>query len=154
MKACVVYFSRTGNTKLMAQTLSKLTQAQIFDIANTRPELIKNFDVVLFGTPVEGFRPAKETLSFVKDLLQTKGKKAILFCTYALWKGTTFRTLSKILKEKGYECILTVSKRKVTAQTDFSDITEKVEKTLDRAKLANWLTNTNETKKKNDQSKR
>jgi flavodoxin len=149
MKACVVYFSRTGNTKLLAQALSKATQAEIFDIANTKPEVIKNFDVVLVGTPVEGFRATKEILSFVKDMPEAKGKKAVLFCTYALWKGTTFRTLSKILKEKGYECILNVSKRKVTAQTNFSDITEKVEKVLERAKLANWLTNTNETKKKN-----
>jgi hypothetical protein len=42
----------------------------------------------------------------------------------------------------------------VTAQTDFSDITEKVEKVLHRAKLANWLLNTNESKKKNAQSKK
>jgi flavodoxin len=138
----------------MAQEIAKSTQAQLFDITSTRPDSIKNFDVVLFGTPVEAFRPTKETLSFVKDLPQTKSKKAILFCTYALWKGTTFRTLSKILSDKGYECILTVSKRKVTAQTDFSDITEKVEKVLDRAKLANWLLNTNETKKKKTQLKR
>jgi len=154
MKVCVVYFSRTGNTKLLAQALSKATQAEIFDIASTRPDVINNFDVVLVGTPVEGFRAAKETLSFVKDMPEAKGKKAVQFCTYALWKGATFRTLSKILKEKGYECILNVSKRKVTAQTDFSDIAEEVEKTLDRAKLAKWLTNTNETKKKNAQSKR
>ncbi len=53
MKACIIYFSRTGNTKLLAQALSKVTQAQIFDIANTKPEDIKNFDVVLVGTPVK-----------------------------------------------------------------------------------------------------
>ena len=132
----------------MAQALSKTTQAEIFEINSSRPELITKYDVIVVGTPVEGFRPAKETLAFVNGLSRAEGKKAILFCTCALWRGFTFRALSKILKEKGYDCILSVSKRKITAQTDFSDVAEKVEKTLGRTQLANWLRNTNESKKK------
>ena len=129
MKSCIVCFSRTGNTKLMAQEISKITQTPVFDIASSDPSIVKDYNMLILGTPVEAFRPAKETMTFVKNIPQTQGKKAILFCTYALWRGVTFRSLSRQLSDKGYECILKVSKKKVIpGQTDFSDIADKSRK--------------------------
>jgi flavodoxin len=147
MTVCIVYFSRTGNTKRLAQALSDITQAKTFEISTTNPDVIKNYDVVMVGTPVEGFKPAKEIMSFLEAIASVNGKKAILFCTYTLWRGFTFQTLSKLLKRKGYDCILKVSKRKVTTQTDFSDTTSIVEKILDRNEFVNWLITTNESKR-------
>jgi hypothetical protein len=92
------------------------------------------------GTPVEGFQPAKEMLAFVNLIPKTKGKKAILFCTYTLWKGITFGILSRHVRRKGYECVLRISKKKVVpGQTDFSDVAEKVAKALDHTRFANWF---------------
>jgi hypothetical protein len=45
---------------------------------------------------VEGFNSAKETVAFVERLPKTEGKKAILLCTYALWKGRTFGVLRSL----------------------------------------------------------
>jgi hypothetical protein len=105
--------------------------------------------VVILGTPVEGFRPAKETLAFVNGIPQTNGKKAVLFCTCALWNGSTFGTLSRLLRKKGYECILKVSKRKVIpGQTDFSEVAEKVEKALEHTQFVNWFSSRSERSKK------
>ena len=91
--------------------------------------------MLILGTPVEAFRPAKETMAFIKNIPQTQEKKAILFCTYALWKGITFSSLSRQLKNKGYECILKISKKKVIpGQTDFSDVVDQIKRTLENCK--------------------
>ena len=118
----------------MAEAISEAIRAPIFDIGSSDPVVVKDYDVLILGTPVEGFRPAKETRAFAKDLPPTDGKKAILFCTYALWKGFTFRSLSAQLGKKGYECILRVSKKKVVpGQTDFSDVAGEVKQVLEKS---------------------
>ena len=132
MKTCVLYFSRTGNTKRLAEAISDLAKAPIFDIASSEPSVVENYDMLILGTPVEGFRPAKETMEIVERLPKTEGKKAILFCTHALWKGSTFKVLEKELSRKGYDIILSVSKKGVKPDipADFSDSINKIKQVL------------------------
>jgi flavodoxin len=85
MNACVVYFSRTGNTKRLAQAIADTVKAPIYDIASTTTSTIDNCDLLILGTPVEGASPAKETLFFIENMPKVEGKKAILFCTYRLF---------------------------------------------------------------------
>ena len=132
MKPCVVYFSRTGNTKRMAEAISKATGAPSFDMTSCEPSVVEDFDLLIIGTPVEGFNPAKEAKEFVGNLPKTESKKAIMFCTYALWKGRTFGTLKKALAKKGYKTILDVSKKgiKQDQPADFSETIKKIAETL------------------------
>ena len=134
MKPCVLYFSRTGNTKRMAEAISEAAKAPIFDMACSKPSVVGDFDLLIVGTPVEGFNPAKETKAFVESLPKNEGKKAILFCTYALWKGRTFGVLKKLLANKGYQTILDVSKKgmKPDQPAEFSDSINKILKVLER----------------------
>jgi flavodoxin len=133
MRICVLYFSRTGNTKLMAEAISDSIKAPAFDIASSEPSVVENFDVLILGTPVEGSRPPKETLAFIERLPKAEGKKTILFCTYALLKGSTFKILAKELANKGYDTILNVSKKGVKPnETDFSDVLDEIKKALEK----------------------
>ena len=134
MNTCVVYFSRTGNTKRLAQAIADMAKASIHDIASTQPSTLENCDLLVLGTPVEGFRPAKETLAFVEALPKVEGKKAILFCTNNIWKGSTFKILEKELAAKGYETVLSVSKKgmKPDKEADFSDVLGEVKKALEK----------------------
>src|SRR4030067_19479 len=90
MKICVLYFSRTGNTKRMAEAISDSTKAPIFDIASSQPSVVENYDLLILGTPVEGSRPTKEALAFIERLPKAEGKKAVLFCTYSIWNSDFF----------------------------------------------------------------
>ena len=132
MKPCVLYFSRTGNTKRMAEAISETTRAPSFDMTSCEPSVVKNFDLLIIGTPVEGFNPAKEVKAFVENLPKTESKKAIMFCTYILWKGRTFGVLKKALAKKGYKTILEVSKKgmKPDQPADFSESLKKITETL------------------------
>jgi len=134
MKACVLYISRTGNTKRLAQAIADTAKAPIYDLASAQPSGIENFDLLILGTPVEGFRPAKETLAFVENMPKVESKKAILFCTHSLWKGSTFKILEKELAAKGYDTILSVSKKgmKPEKEADFSDVLGEVKKALEK----------------------
>jgi flavodoxin len=132
MKTCIFYFSRTGNTKRMAKAISDTIKAPAFDIASSEPPVVEKYDCLIIGTPVEGSSPAKETLAFVERLPKAEGKKAILFCTHVLWKGSTFKILEKELASKGYETILSVAKKgmKPDQPADFADSIDQIKKAI------------------------
>ncbi|MEM2081889.1 MAG: flavodoxin family protein [Candidatus Bathyarchaeia archaeon] len=132
MKPCILYFSRTGNTKRMAEAIAEAINAPVFAITSSQPSVVEDFDMLILGTPVEGFRPAKEAANFVKRLPKAEGKKAILFCTYKLWKGYVFKILENELSSKGYHVILSVSKKgiKLDQPAAFSDCLNQIQEAL------------------------
>ena len=131
MKACVLYISRTGNTKRLAEAISDLLEAPVFDISHApEPSVVNDFNLLVIGTPVMGLRPAPEVQSFVKRLPECTSKKAILFCTYAIKKGGTLNVLEKELAKKGFT-VLSVSKRGLKpSKTDFSDVLDEIDKAV------------------------
>jgi flavodoxin len=119
----------------MAEAISEATKAPIFSMTSSEPSAVENFDILIVGTPVEGFRPAKETMAFLEQLPKTGDKKAIVFCTCALWKGRTFGVLKKELSRKGYNTMLSISKKmKQDQPADFSDSINKIKQMLEK-----WL---------------
>jgi flavodoxin len=131
MKPCVLYFSRTGRTKFLAEAIANAIKTPSFNMASSEPSVVEDFDIIILGTPVEGFRPAKETLAFVEQLPKAEGKKVILFCTYALAKGSTLKILEQELASKGYNIVLSISKRGIRPnKTDLSETITEIEKAL------------------------
>jgi flavodoxin len=133
MKLCVSYISHTGNTKRFAEAISELLNAPIFDIATSEPSTVAEFNLLIIGTPVTGFKPAPEVLAFMKRLPQGEDKKAILFCTYALAKGETLKAMEKALAEKGYTTILSVGKKGVKPnKADFKALLDEIAKAVEK----------------------
>ena len=132
MKACVLYYSQTGNTKKFAEAISEaLNISAVFDITNTEPSVANDFDVLIIGTPVHAFNPSLEMLAFVERLPDGDGKRTALFCTHRLWKGNTFKKLKKALKKKNYNNVLCVSvKKKEFSKDDFAEAVAKIVKKL------------------------
>ena len=132
MKACILYFSQTGNTKQFAESISESLETEtVFDMTTTEPSVVEDYDVVIIGTPVHGFNPSKEALSFVEKLPEGDNKRAVLFCTCRLWKGSTFKKLEKELKKKGYSTVLCASaKAKEFTKKDFVEPTAEIVKAL------------------------
>ncbi|MBN1784602.1 MAG: flavodoxin domain-containing protein [Candidatus Bathyarchaeota archaeon] len=128
MKACILYFSQTGNTKKFAETIAKSLETNaVFDITTTEPTIVNDYNLLIFGTPVHGFNPSKEAMAYVKSLPEGNGKKAVIFCTYRLWKGGTLGKLRKELKKKGYTTITCASaKAKEFTAEDFLEPTAQI----------------------------
>ena len=133
MKTCVFYFSRTGNTKRLAEGISESLKVPAYDIAVTQPSVAGDYDLLIVGTPVTGFHSAMEVKAFLDRLPDSSGKKAIVFCTYAVGKGGTLKQMSQQLAKKGYETILAVGKRGVKpSKTDFQEVLDEMAKALER----------------------
>lgn len=136
MKACVLYISRTGNTKRLAEAISELLKAPIFNLASApEPSIVQAFDLLVIGTPVMGLNPTPEIHSFVKRLPDGGGKKTILFCTYAIRAGGTLKILEKELATKGYVNLLNVSKRGLKlSKADFKEVLDQIGATIAESK--------------------
>ncbi|MCW4025054.1 MAG: hypothetical protein NWF01_08475 [Candidatus Bathyarchaeota archaeon] len=133
MNNCIVYFSRTGNTKRLAQAIASTVEAPIYDLTSSQPDIIKTCDTLFLGTPVEGASPTKEILAFIGNLPQVESKKVILFCTFKLFGNKrTMNAMEKQLTPKGYHVVLKVSKKglKPEVEADFSDVLSEIKKFL------------------------
>jgi flavodoxin len=134
MNSAVVYFSRTGNTKKFAEALAQAANATLYDLASTQPSSVAEFDLLIFGTPVEGASPTKEATAFLNNIDSVSGKKAIVFNTCRVFGNSrTNKALEKALKAKGYDIILAVTKKvKPDKEPDFSEAVAEVKATLSK----------------------
>jgi len=131
MKACILYFSATGNTKKFAQAISNSLDLPIFNIEDIKPQIVIDYDIILIGTPIHGMAPAKVITSFVQKLPRMDNKKTIIFSTYAIRKGSANEKLQTQLAEKGYTTILNTSKRGVRFGDEaFEDNIEQIKKII------------------------
>jgi len=127
MKAVVLYYSKTGKTKRMAEAIASTLNAPAMDVTATDLPAVSNYDLLVLGTPVNGARPAKEALPYIAAIPPCTGKKAMVFCTYSMFKGSTLKALEQELSKKGFQTVLSVAKKGVKAgETDFSDVQRQV----------------------------
>lgn len=123
MSKLLVYFSYSGNTKMIANEIKNKLNCDILEIktkvpyssnyddvvndeqnseaSNHLPELqeynidLGKYDTVIIGTPVWWYRPAPAIRSFLtKNNLA--GKKVIPFATNAGWLGKTFKEIKAL----------------------------------------------------------
>jgi flavodoxin len=102
MKALVLYFSATGNTRKVADTIkSGLEESGIgtccISIEEAGSEDLYDYDLVFLGTPSIVFLPARPVMDFIKERLKLHAKRgdiklcsprvpekrAVVFCTYS-----------------------------------------------------------------------
>ncbi len=121
MKTLVAYYSRTGNTKKIAEQIAKELKADIDEIKdNTNRDGLLNlaksifhaiarketkiktkkdpskYDLVIIGTPVWAGR---ETPAVRTYLRKNKFKKAAFFCTCGSRQGKSFRNMQRLSKK-------------------------------------------------------
>jgi hypothetical protein len=66
-------------------------------------------------------------------LTEGSGKKAIVFCTYAVGKGGALNKMSQQLTKKGYATILAVGTRGVKSSKDgFKDLVNEIAKAMEK----------------------
>ncbi len=136
MKTAIFYLSRTGNTKRFAEAISESLKAPLFDVTSIKPETQTDYDLLVIGTPVNGFTACPEVLSFVQKLPEGVNKKAILFCTYAIAKGNTLKNLKQRLSKKGYTTLLMVSKKGIKpTKNDFADAVNEITTCIEQSSI-------------------
>lgn len=102
LKALVVYYSATGNTRKVADAIhgglvSEGVESTICGLEDAANKEFYEYDLVLLGSPSIEFLPAEPMMRFIRDRLnlhrlrgdiklgapKIPGKTAVVFCTYS-----------------------------------------------------------------------
>ena len=102
MKSVVVYFSRFGNTKKVAEAMASVLNAEMWD-AREITEL-PDFDLLLVGSGTYRGRPRKHLMSLIKNVMILEGKKTAAFGTHARRDGAA-SVLKELLENKGADVL-------------------------------------------------
>lgn len=122
MKAIVIYYSYSGNTRRVAEQIGKALSADLAAIQTVKPYTgsyddvvdqgqrevnrgflpklrplnidLTQYDTVILGTPVWWYTFAPAMNSFLHDA-DLSGKRVYLFATNGGWLGHTFRDFEK-----------------------------------------------------------
>ena len=115
LKANIIYHTRTGNTKSLAEKIKKRLEdlnieVEIYqDIKFKTLDSLNDIDIICLGSPTHYFQIAKEFKEFLKKIhgFNFKGKKLIVFATGVSPKShpKICSDIIKILKPTGIETI-------------------------------------------------
>jgi ferredoxin len=111
MKSIVIYYSMTGNTKIIAQALQKgitrrTGQCDIARLKDVKPEEWISYDLIGIGSPVWGGELTPMFVDYVKRLPATvKGKHAFFYCTHGVLPARCIISGVKPLQEQGLTVI-------------------------------------------------
>ncbi len=103
-RIAVVYWSGTGNTQAMAETVAKGSGGTLFTADGFSPEQVDLFDVIAFGCPSMGAEQLEESefepmFAACRPLL--KNKKLALFGSYGWGDGEWMRNWEEDCRSVG-----------------------------------------------------
>lgn len=115
MNKALIYYSRTGNTKSVAERFKDIDLLAIKSASDdpnqTEVELIKipkidGYDHIIFASPVHGFQLCKVMKAYLEQLKSLKGLVIDIYITHMFrfsWLGglQALKQMEKIIESKG-----------------------------------------------------
>jgi menaquinone-dependent protoporphyrinogen IX oxidase len=117
MRKAVVYYSKTGNTEMVAKRFIGFDMLKIMaesDNPNiSDPKLIyapelDAYDYIVFASPVHGFQLSRVMVAYLNQVQNLEGKLIDIYITHFFpfaWMGgnQTLRQMKKMIKSRGGE---------------------------------------------------
>jgi len=108
LKALIVYWSKYGNTKQVAEAIArgmksaKSVKVIVKDVRSTDPEETMEYDVLVIGSANHIGRPVGDIRKFLKKLaeINLEGKKGAVFDTHIKNDLKTVQKMEKQIREK------------------------------------------------------
>jgi flavodoxin len=146
MKATIAYYSKTGNTRKIAEVMAQTLQVDALPLnlakigRKTKDELAaekvawnralseaKEAELVILGTPTQFRKPHPSLVKFVQE---AKPVRAAVFCTYYGMLGATLIDMEAILRQHGARFVgglaLRVGTEQYRFRQDVSQYTDRV----------------------------
>ena len=106
MKTLIVYTSvHHQNTENVAKVMAEALEADLISVANAKPEMPANYDLVGFGSGIYFGKHHKTLLKFVEMLPPVTQKQAFLFSTCGDGKINHHAALKEKLVNKGFAVV-------------------------------------------------
>lgn len=100
MKAKVVYYSRSGNTKLLAEAIAKGVNTEAISVSSANSNLDEDTEILFVGGALYAYGLDKNLKEYLQGLDKKNVKKAVVFSTSWLSKHS-IDLIKNALKEKG-----------------------------------------------------
>ncbi len=141
--AIVIYESMTGNTRKAGEMIAdQLTAAGIDTVACSTKEILlqqlSEADLVIVGSWTDGlflFGQKPGGIVRLANLPVIDGKKAAVYCTYALDKGKTLEKLSNVVARRGGDVIGGASIRRDRMDESVADFVDRLLGAIDSGAL-------------------
>ena len=104
MKTVLVYFSRGGNTRKIAEAIAEELEITSIDVKKESPN-VSGADLLIVGSGTYGNKPGKEMVAFLENLESVKDKRAACFSSCAGDASKTLDAMKDILTKKGYTIV-------------------------------------------------
>ncbi len=101
-KCLVVYYSKSGNTKAVAEGIAKRVGADLCAVDEQGAASVdaSGYEMVLVGTPVNGFSPSKPIQGYLKQNGAKLPGSVAFFATYSLNPMGTLGAMEKLAGKK------------------------------------------------------
>jgi flavodoxin len=105
MKIALVYFSRGGNTRKIAEAMAEELGVTAVDIKTEQPD-VSDVDLLVVGSGTYGSKPGKDMVVYLENLKPVAGKKAACFSSCASGDASkTLQAMKDVLSKKGYSTV-------------------------------------------------
>ena len=104
MKALVVYYSRGGNTRKIAEAMAQELGCKVFDVKKETPD-VSGIDLLIVGSGNYGDSVGDKLQQFLSDMPQIKSGKAAVFATAGGPGPKSLVVMREALEKKGYEVL-------------------------------------------------
>ncbi len=111
MKAIVIYYSQTGNTKKMAHAIARGVekengQCDCVRFQNISYEMLADYDLIGFGTPIWGSCPTLNLVDFIEKMPESlAGKHVFYYCCHGMTPGRAILRATDPMYKKGLKVI-------------------------------------------------
>lgn len=97
MKIAVAYYSKTGNTRKIAEAMAEAVGTHAIDVSIN--DLVEPLDLLFIGGAVYGGKLDDALVSFIKSLTPEKIKRVAVFSTYFTAESAS-KMITKLLVEQ------------------------------------------------------
>jgi flavodoxin len=101
----IVYYSKGGHTRKIANAIADELGAKAFDIKGGEQPDAAKADMLIVGSGTYGGKAGPEIINFLNGLAPVPNKKAACFSTCAGNTEAVIAEMSRILKTKGYTMV-------------------------------------------------
>lgn len=98
----VRYYSRSGNTKALAEAIAKALNVEAVSVDSENAEIKEPVDILFIGGALYAYGLDKHLKTYLENLVGSKIKKAVVFSTSWLSKHSV-DLIKNSLKEKGID---------------------------------------------------